>query len=130
MGDRRRTPVGGVQAKKLLRYVRLIARGVNNSGWMNYYGRYGRGQLFLLLRRVSTDLRRWAAKKYKRLRRDGRYILGQEPLGAFDETGVRRAQQIQGGGARCFSYYNRRVEVHDLARKHGVADEHILYAID
>ena len=31
MRDRRRTPVSGVQAEKQLRYVRLIAAGVNNS---------------------------------------------------------------------------------------------------
>ena len=31
MRDRRRTPGGGVQAEKQLRYVRLIAQGVNNS---------------------------------------------------------------------------------------------------
>ena len=31
MRDRRRTPAGGVQAEKQLRYVRLIAQGVNNS---------------------------------------------------------------------------------------------------
>lgn len=38
------------------------------TGWMNYYGRYGRAQLFPLLRRVSTYLRRSAGRKYKRLR--------------------------------------------------------------
>ncbi len=31
MRDRRRTPAGGVQAEKQVRYVRLIAQGVNNS---------------------------------------------------------------------------------------------------
>jgi hypothetical protein len=31
---------------------------------------------------------------------------------------------------RCFSYYDKRVEIHDSARKHGVADEDILHAID
>jgi hypothetical protein len=76
--DRRRTPVGGVQAEKQLRYVRLIAQGVNNSGWMHYYGRYGRAQLFPLLRRVSTYLRRWAARKYKRARGIG----GDDPVRA------------------------------------------------
>jgi RNA-directed DNA polymerase len=38
------------------------------AGWMNYYGRYRRSTLYPLLRRVSTYLRRWAGKKYKRLR--------------------------------------------------------------
>jgi hypothetical protein len=27
-----------------------------------------------------------------------------------------------------FSYYNKRVEIHDSARKHGVADEDIVHA--
>jgi hypothetical protein len=33
---------------------------------------------------------------------------------------------------RCgiFSYYNKQVEVHDSARKHGVADDDIVHAID
>ena len=38
------------------------------AGWMNYYGRYYRSALDPLLQRVSTYLRRWAGKKYKRLR--------------------------------------------------------------
>ena len=38
------------------------------AGWMNYYGRYRRSALKPLLRRVSTYLRRWAGKKYRRLR--------------------------------------------------------------
>ena len=38
------------------------------AGWMNYYGRYYRSALYPLLQRVSTYLRRWAGKKYKRLR--------------------------------------------------------------
>jgi hypothetical protein len=29
-----------------------------------------------------------------------------------------------------FSYYNKRVEIHGSARKHGVADQDILHAID
>jgi RNA-directed DNA polymerase len=38
------------------------------AGWMQYYGRFYRSQLFLLLRRVNTYLMRWARKKYRRLR--------------------------------------------------------------
>ena len=38
------------------------------AGWMNYYGRFYRSQLYPLLRRVNTYLARWARKKYKRLR--------------------------------------------------------------
>jgi RNA-directed DNA polymerase len=47
-----------------------LARWLNPivAGWMRYYGRYCRAQLFPLLRRVSTYLRRWAGKKYRRLR--------------------------------------------------------------
>jgi RNA-directed DNA polymerase len=37
-------------------------------GWMNYYGRFYRSQLYPLLRRINTYLVRWARKKYKRLR--------------------------------------------------------------
>ena len=54
MRDRRRTPAGGVQAEKQLRYVRLIAQGVNNSEACRLVGinrktgnrwRYGRSVL-------------------------------------------------------------------------------------
>ena len=54
MRDRRRTPGGGVQAEKQLRYVRLIAQGVNNSEACRLVGinrktgnrwRYGRSVL-------------------------------------------------------------------------------------
>jgi RNA-directed DNA polymerase len=38
------------------------------AGWMHYYGRFNRSALYPLLRRVSLYLRRWAGKKYKRLR--------------------------------------------------------------
>ncbi|MGD0705577.1 MAG: group II intron maturase-specific domain-containing protein [Trebonia sp.] len=38
------------------------------AGWMNYYGRFYRSQLYPLLRRINTYLMRWAGKKYKRLR--------------------------------------------------------------
>jgi RNA-directed DNA polymerase len=47
-----------------------LARWLNPivGGWMNYYGRYYRSALYPLLQRVSSYLRRWAGKKYKRLR--------------------------------------------------------------
>jgi len=38
------------------------------AGWMNYYGRYSRAQMFPLLRRVNLYLRRWTSRKYRRLR--------------------------------------------------------------
>jgi hypothetical protein len=40
---------------------------------MRYYGRFHRSALDPLLRRVSFDLRRWAGKKYKRLRAHKRF---------------------------------------------------------
>jgi RNA-directed DNA polymerase len=47
-----------------------LARWLNPivAGWMNYYGRFHRSALYPLLQRVSTYLRRWAGKKYRRLR--------------------------------------------------------------
>jgi RNA-directed DNA polymerase len=47
-----------------------LARWLNPivAGWMNYYGRFYRSAMYPLLRRVSTYLRRWAGKKYRRLR--------------------------------------------------------------
>jgi RNA-directed DNA polymerase len=38
------------------------------AGWMNYYGRFYRSELYPFLRRINTYLGRWARKKYKRLR--------------------------------------------------------------
>jgi RNA-directed DNA polymerase len=55
------------------------------AGWMNYYGRYYRTGLYPLLRRVNIYLRRWAGKKYKRLRTHKRFkrwwtgLLQREP---------------------------------------------------
>jgi len=64
-----------------------LARWLNPiiAGWMNYYGRYYRSALYPLLRRVSLYLRRWAGKKYKRLRTYNRFkrwwtgLLDREP---------------------------------------------------
>ena len=43
------------------------------AGWMGYYGRFYRSAMSPLLIRVSTYLRRWAGKKYRRLRSHGRF---------------------------------------------------------
>jgi RNA-directed DNA polymerase len=43
------------------------------GGWMGYYGRFYRSVMAPLLMRVSTYLRRWAGKKYRRLRSHGRF---------------------------------------------------------
>ena len=58
-----------------------LARWLNPivSGWINYYGRFYRSELGPLLRRVNAYLRRWAGRKYKRLRtqqRYGRWLAG------------------------------------------------------
>ena len=47
-----------------------LARWLNPivAGWMNYYGRFYRSGLHPLLRRVNFYLRRWAGKKYRRLK--------------------------------------------------------------
>jgi RNA-directed DNA polymerase len=38
------------------------------AGWMNYYGRFNRSQMYPLLQRINTYLMRWAGRKYGRLR--------------------------------------------------------------
>jgi RNA-directed DNA polymerase len=47
-----------------------LARWLNPivSGWIQYYGRFYRSVLYPLLQRVNTYLRRWAARKHRRLR--------------------------------------------------------------
>jgi RNA-directed DNA polymerase len=64
-----------------------LARWLNPivAGWMRYYGRFYRSALDPLLRRVSFYLKRWAGKKYKRLRAHKRFqrwwagLQGREP---------------------------------------------------
>jgi RNA-directed DNA polymerase len=64
-----------------------LARWLNPiiAGWMRYYGRFYRSALYPLLRRVSFYLKRWAGKKYKRLRTHKRFqrwwrgLHGREP---------------------------------------------------
>jgi RNA-directed DNA polymerase len=43
-------------------------------GWMTYYGRFYRSEMAPLLRRVSTYLKRWTGKKYRRLRTHKRFV--------------------------------------------------------
>jgi len=52
-----------------------LARWLNPivAGWMNYYGRFYRSAMNPLLLRVSAYLRRWAGKKYRRLRSFNRF---------------------------------------------------------
>ena len=55
------------------------------AGWMQYYGRYHRSEMRPLLQRVNLYLRRWGARKYKRLRTYRRFdawrtgLLSREP---------------------------------------------------
>ena len=52
-----------------------LARWLNPiiAGWIRYYGRFYRTALDPLLKRVNTYLRRWAGRKYKRLRTNQRF---------------------------------------------------------
>ena len=52
----------------LARWLNPIVRG-----WMTYYGRFHRSAMAPLLRRVSAYLKRWADKKYRRLRINKRF---------------------------------------------------------
>jgi RNA-directed DNA polymerase len=52
-----------------------LARWLNPivAGWMQYYGRFYRSGMYPLLQRVNTYVRRWAGKKYRRLRTYARF---------------------------------------------------------
>jgi RNA-directed DNA polymerase len=51
----------------LLRWINPIV-----TGWINYYGRFYRSELIRFLRRINNINKRWARRKYKRLRRSWR----------------------------------------------------------
>lgn len=65
---------------ELAEWVNPVVRG-----WMNYYGRFYRAEMFDLLRRINNYLMRWARRKYKRLRAFKRFkhwwhgLLRREP---------------------------------------------------
>jgi hypothetical protein len=65
---------GELRAMRIHRRMDLtlddLARWLNPivAGWMNFYGRFHRSAMYPLLQRVSSYLRRWAGKKYRRLR--------------------------------------------------------------
>ena len=48
-----------------------LARDINPQvrGWINYYGRFYRSELYSLARRINEHIVRWAMRKFKRLRR-------------------------------------------------------------
>lgn len=66
------------------------------AGWMNYYGRFYGSVMHHLLQRVNTYVRRWAGRKYKRLRTIKRFKrwwtgLQQREPGLFAQWRVARA---------------------------------------
>jgi RNA-directed DNA polymerase len=77
-----------------------LARWLNPivSGWINYYGRFYRTALDPLLKRVNVYLRRWAGRKYKRLRTHKRFsrwwtgLLSRQP-GLFTHWRLTRSYQ-------------------------------------
>jgi len=58
----------GSSLNDLVEWLNPIVRG-----WMTYYGRFYRSEMTPLLRRVNWYLRRWAGKKYRRLRTYARF---------------------------------------------------------
>jgi hypothetical protein len=48
----------------------------------------------------------------------------------LDEAILASRRGAREGVLRLFSYYNNQVEIHQSARRHGVADQDILHAID
>jgi RNA-directed DNA polymerase len=77
-----------------------LARWLNPivSRWINYYGRFYRTALDPLLKRVNVYLRRWAGRKYKRLRTHKRLstwwtgLLSRQP-GLFAHWRLARSYQ-------------------------------------
>jgi len=53
--------------------IQDLARMFNATvqGWINYYGRFYKSELYSTLRQLNHDLEIWARKKYKRLRAHG-----------------------------------------------------------
>jgi RNA-directed DNA polymerase len=51
-----------------------LAEDINPQvrGWINYYGRFYRSELYSLVKRINEHLVRWAQQKYKRLRGSSR----------------------------------------------------------
>jgi group II intron reverse transcriptase/maturase len=49
--------------EELAEWINPVVRG-----WMNYYGRFNRWEMYSLLRSINTYVMRWARKKFKRLR--------------------------------------------------------------
>jgi group II intron reverse transcriptase/maturase len=80
-----------------------LAQAINPivAGWINYYGLFGRIQMYPLLRRVNTYLMRWARNKYRRLRGYKRFrqwwsgVIDREP-GLFAHWSLSRTFDWRG----------------------------------
>ena len=46
--------------------------GAEIQGWINYYGRFYRSQMYLTLRHINSKLVWWAMRKFKKLKRHRR----------------------------------------------------------
>src|SRR5690606_37302887 len=48
--------------------VEQIATNINPlvRGWLNYYGRYGKGELARVLERINFHLMQWVQRKFKK----------------------------------------------------------------
>jgi RNA-directed DNA polymerase len=46
--------------------------GAKIQGWINYYGRFYRSQMYMTLRHINAKLVRWAMRKFKKLERHRR----------------------------------------------------------
>ena len=64
------------------------------AGWMNYYGRFYRTEMDPLLKRVNTYMRRWAGRKYKRLRTLKRFTT---VVGRTARTSTRPVRPLASG---------------------------------
>ncbi len=74
-GQERRAPSDADPHRRRDLSLDDLARWLNPivAGWINYYARFYRSALNPLLRRVTAYLRRWAGRKYERLRTQKRY---------------------------------------------------------
>jgi RNA-directed DNA polymerase len=73
---------GKLYQERLYRYLRIflnkpiedLARMFNPvlRGWINYYGKYYKSELYATFQTANRTLSRWAERKYKKLRRHRR----------------------------------------------------------
>ena len=49
--------------------------GAKIQGWINYYGRFYRSQMYMTLRHVDAKLVEWAKRKFKKLKRHSRRAM-------------------------------------------------------